>query len=1009
MSNTTNQRRQLSDSPESIDSQPTLQSPNHPDIDPLSSISTPPSNVQLSFTSLSAINSFSNEPNLYIDPSLLSSSNNRCISQRNNRITQSESHIMGNGTFNISNESSSITASHINNVNLLNSTATAPLSPKLNSFSSLSQKKKRRGHEKQEKITVPPPPLDDQLSLNDFLYHHCYLRGENFDVIIQSFNHDFKLHKLILSRCSYFDSLFSVHWDTQLSSNNDLGSTKVPVYKISLDHDKNITQRAFELVLSRLYGHSDIQEERNNVYGLLAICSFFNLTSLLTIYTQEIISQVRPATVASTIRFFYESDYGKHSIEIIETCKNFLYSQGYEMPMVQWDDVPTEIIAEIVGSDAFFVPTEWDRCVFLIKLINWKMQETMKRKLKDQMQMPGSNASSQDPALHSLPIDFQFETENFLQYFDTTDSEDLFPLKIALNQDIRYCHMKFAELEFLETVRDICNKRLIKRSVIREAMWLQSSLRNKVLQSLKTSSSLGLVEKLTKEKARYLFETQQYGNDDSDGFDTSSDESEAYEECNAEENQTSKQGDESRNTYAKEITPKFEILRGRSQSQKSARKNKGLDAIADMDEDVDDNIIYYPVPSNDETLDSHTLRQNRKCTDITKFPPFRFSVKFDDVSLLDSGGQIYSDTYWYAGTYWNVYIQKVAYRNRHQLGVYIHRGSTNASIGLLQHQSTNCFLSTFPKFCPTSQLLGEELLSLNSQNRNTGVGEDGTMKSANIQMYGPNIGLETGLMTPGNFRKRSVVTPSTENISLGYLSSRLNLRRSLFSSFRTPSLTDNPPATLENENQSELPVSLAPSNDSNVDANALAVMVTDLNLEEGNNGFTADMASLIAQQGGFQDNTFFDLLEENIGSDNRTVLNTDYANEVTNTSSVHNKGDNSVLSNESHTTGIGNGSGDNLHSRSIHYERVPDYLDHRSNLTAFFEIYTPSRKGHSMLTCFSSTPDEFAMSQSWGWKSASLYAKTEELRKQKKASQKDDKTNGNSKDGLKFMISIGLV
>lgn len=82
------------------------------------------------------------------------------------------------------------------------------------------------------------------------------------------------------------------------------------------------------------------------------------------------------------------------------------------MPMVQWDDVPTEIIAEIVGSDAFCSDRVGSLCL-LIKLINWKMQETMKRKLKDQMQMPGSNASSQDPALHSLPIDFQFETENF--------------------------------------------------------------------------------------------------------------------------------------------------------------------------------------------------------------------------------------------------------------------------------------------------------------------------------------------------------------------------------------------------------------------------------------------------------------------------------------------------------------------------------------------------------------------------------------------------------------------
>ena len=47
------------------------------------------------------------------------------------------------------------------------------------------------------------------------------------------------------------------------------------------------------------------------------------------------------------------------------------------------------------------------------------------------------------------------------------------------------------------------------------------------------------------------------------------------------------------------------------------------------------------------------------------------------------------------------------------------------------------------------------------------------------------------------------------------------------------------------------------------------------------------------------------------------------------------------------------------------------YVDSRPMIQTYFKIFSPSRKG-KMLSMFSSRPDSFNFSQSWGWKSSSL-------------------------------------
>ena len=55
------------------------------------------------------------------------------------------------------------------------------------------------------------------------------------------------------------------------------------------------------------------------------------------------------------------------------------------------------------------------------------------------------------------------------------------------------------------------------------------------------------------------------------------------------------------------------------------------------------------------------------------FPPFRFSAEFPNPRLLKEKKRVYSRTVFYAGSLWNIYIQKVASSRSKQLGVYLHR------------------------------------------------------------------------------------------------------------------------------------------------------------------------------------------------------------------------------------------------------------------------------------------------------------------------------------------------
>lgn len=230
----------------------------------------------------------------------------------------------------------------------------------------------------------------------------------------------------------------------------------------------------------------------------------------------------------------------------MESCRGLLLCDGWELGAEKWSGIPTYFTAEAVGSNAFFVPSEWARCMFVIELINMLIQHG---------------------------------------YSD----EDVNKLREVMEKKVHYMHLSFEQVQIIDDTRDTQGRRVVSKEVLREGMWLALEFKHKILSAPMNHTNLGLV---------------------STG-----------------------------------------------------------EPVA--------NQPYHIIPRNDETTFGGSVETGKQEEEFkwTKYPPFRFALEFKHVDKLPGGKRVYSRTIWYAGSYWNVYIQKVRQRKTSvaQMGLYLHR------------------------------------------------------------------------------------------------------------------------------------------------------------------------------------------------------------------------------------------------------------------------------------------------------------------------------------------------
>ena len=521
-----------------------------------------------------------------------------------------------------------------------------------------------------EYVTDCAKASKDSSALRNHLYTRGLLQGRHSDITVLAFGERYNLHRLILDQSPFFCKALSGPW---LESN----AQEIKLHPEGTD--TNITQIGFEITLKHLYGCDISQEVDEEAIGLFATGSWLELHAIIDASVKSIIAQMEPSNLAHLICLFTFNEYGRPGQKVLNSAKAMLFSHGWEMPLKFWDGIPGEIIKEIVGGDSFYVYTEWDRWVLAKRLLD--------RRLRDHayelgLIARGAKQITQAPCLPSLTAirsghasggvttsGNQNKTTVHKQWKALYTDPDIEPLLVLLDEGIHYMHFEFEQLEFIKRSQDVFGLPVVPENTLSSALWKQLVLRQRVIGANDKQEELGI----SRLQETLEFETTQIstGTSSKNGRVT-------Y--CKTDESGS----DQGPRTWDADGKPrKFWIpiadamaFYGDStdQPEEPSRSSHGGSGRGSMLIEVDESEWTRESTSPLNSIPpGATNRKSRNQPRYTEFPPFRFCVELPHPRFLQEKNKIYSRTMSYAGSLWNIYIQKLQSTGNVQLGIYLHR------------------------------------------------------------------------------------------------------------------------------------------------------------------------------------------------------------------------------------------------------------------------------------------------------------------------------------------------
>ena len=510
--------------------------------------------------------------------------------------------------------------------------------------------------------------MGETAPLPNHLYNQGLIGGKHSDITIHAFGTSYALHRLLLDRAPFFSSALSEPWFEATAKEMSLHPE---------DIDSNITQAAFELALKRLYGSSVMAEEDKEAVGLFATGCWLEMPDLIDASVTSILKQLTTSKLGSVIKVVTANYYGKHGERILASAKAMLCREGWEMPLRYWDDIPGEIAREIIGGDGFFVAGEWERFVMGKKVLD--------RKLKLRAVEAGLFEPNGRP--QRAPVDaMMFHTIRFEALHRNTSTQgripdaiepclslymsaDIAPLLILLNEGIHYVHLSFEQLQRIREQRDVLGLPLMPDKVINDALWMQMELRQKIVNATDGSDELGLSRPGEEANApsepahsRTNSKVKEQSNDHWDD-----DEDDAFDSADWEANGKPR----------KFWIPNYDstsVMGGSPEAVPYATTSSNRPLVSRQTASIDPVDVQW---ASDFTASAseRMVDRNEQVSPIayTTYPPFRFAAEFPSPRNLKEKKRVYSRTVWYAGSHWNVYIQKVETSKNTQLGVYLHR------------------------------------------------------------------------------------------------------------------------------------------------------------------------------------------------------------------------------------------------------------------------------------------------------------------------------------------------
>ena len=523
--------------------------------------------------------------------------------------------------------------------------------------------------------------LNDTTTLTGHLFHNGFLEGRHSDITVYAFGESYRLHKLLLDRVPFFSSAFSGGW----AESNAREMVLHPE-----DIDLNITKTAFELAIKRIYGTAFSIQEEQVAINLFATACWLNMSELVESCVDTILRQMQASSLYDLIRLVTNNYYGKAGDRILASAKAMLCREGWEMPYSAWDNIPSEIIREIIGGDPFFVPSEWERWFLATKILN--------RKLKAKAAEAGL-ISRDGRFLHPKPSSIRF----FAVRFDTVyrresgwasarhvaekdepwvslyTSPDVSPLLVLLDEGIHYVHLRFEQLQQIRTHRDVFGVPILPEKVISDALWMTMELRQRVLNANDNDLELGLTEIADEQDQQWAEEPvvspsavkgKQAATEPVSGNEDALLESESWD------------GNGRPRKFWIPSNDISCIMGGTREANLNAGSITGPEwraQAARLSANLEPSDVTW---ASDFVLDSGRPLSGSLVTPTapryTSFPPFRFSTEFPSPRTLKEKKRVYSHTVFYLGSLWNLYIQRVNTSKNQQLGIYLHRAKESS-------------------------------------------------------------------------------------------------------------------------------------------------------------------------------------------------------------------------------------------------------------------------------------------------------------------------------------------
>lgn len=520
-------------------------------------------------------------------------------------------------------------------------------------------------------------------ALPEHLYKRGLLEGRHSDIVVHAFGKAYKLHRLILDRAPFFATALSEPW---LEAN----AKEMTVRPEEID--ASITQHSFELALKRLYGCPAIAEEDAHAVGLFATGCWLEMIDVMDLSVESMLRQMSPETLAPLINLVTKNYYGRSGDKILASAKAMLCRDGWKMPLNLWDGMPSDVVREIVGGDGFFVEGEWERWILAKRILDRRLKACAleagliepgsRRKIAKAPPIMGMMAVRFDAvARRASPAAFSHGVpDNLAKYVSLYTHPTVEPLLVLLDEGIHYIHLDFEQLQYLRRTKDVIGLPVMPDKVVSNALWQQMELRQRVMNAQETDMELGLSIQATEDESAP--ETGQSSS--AKGKHRAVDSSAFGHDYDQDEDDYDSQSWDGTGRPRKFWIPSSDcniVMGGNAEPFiATSSSNTAQRQAARLSASVHPEDLTWAA----DFATSTTASQPRPGTadsdapppaiSYTHLPPFRFSADFPAPRLLKERKRVYSRTVFYAGSLWNIYIQKVrSARSTKQLGVYLHR------------------------------------------------------------------------------------------------------------------------------------------------------------------------------------------------------------------------------------------------------------------------------------------------------------------------------------------------